>query len=140
MNDEKEPSPPNPQPLPYWHSTETPSAHGAVLTLALLGGLVTAAILMAIIGLLFIALTVSTESHQTGELWFGLPAGIALFIFALFAFLTLVKHFARKRFLPFALWRIPTRFFILGFLLGCGVIALLEGICFTGVSISGLNL
>jgi hypothetical protein len=136
----KEQPPRNPEPLPYWHSTETPPVHGVILALALLGGLVAAAILMAVIGALFIALTVSTQSHQTGDVWFALPAGIVLFGFAILSFVLLVKHFARKRFLPFALWRMPTRFFTLGFLIGCGVIALLEGICFTGISISGLNL
>jgi hypothetical protein len=124
---------PAPKPLEYYHSTEPAPPHPLVLALCLTAGLtVGGGTMIAVNGVClaaFFHLDNGTSSHL-------LAVGIVAFLISVAFFLNLGFKFHRDRTLPFDRRLRGGRFFLIGFIIGCGLCFLLEGICF---SIAGLN-
>lgn len=130
---ESEPPPTAAQPpLEYWHSNEkaTPTA---LLVLALIGGLGVSFFVVLVAGVMCAIPSMGRVNGQAA--WAGMVA-LVWFATAAATMVRAVGKARRRHMMPPALWRMPGRFFVLGFLIGCGVAALLEGICYSVAALS----
>jgi hypothetical protein len=118
---EQPPQPPN-KPLDYYHST-TPATHPVVLSLSTLGGVIIGIIAMcgaiSVVGL-------GVLSGSIGWMIGAIVLGIAIIA-------GLIRMIVRNRGLPPERRRTAARFFTIGFLIGCGLGCLLEGLCFAAL-------
>jgi hypothetical protein len=128
MDEEKKPSPPETPPLGYWHPGErAPSS--VRLAFSFIGGFVAS---FATVGLLGFTCDFGVfdngraqQQKMLGRTVFA--TWIGCLIASIIWFFIFRKH---QRELPLDLRRHPNRYFQLGMLIGLGVAALLEGICF----------
>jgi hypothetical protein len=137
MNDDslKPPhAPSSSEPLEYWHATEAPPPHQLLLGICLnLGLAVSAAIVSFAGGFAFMSSDLFENSHPSHD---APRVFKAIFVAVSVACVCGVIKSARGgRSLPINKRRTAGRFFMLGFLIGCGLACLLEGICFGAASV-----
>jgi hypothetical protein len=131
MTEPQPPTPPQP-PLEYWHATGPEPLHPVLLALCATAGAMFGGLLVCLAGGCGIA-----------ALDGGSPPHLLIWIIALIPWavgisciMGFVKKLRRDGVLSLEDRRRGMRFFGLGFLMACGVMCLLEGICFTAGAIS----
>jgi hypothetical protein len=132
MKEKDEPSPSNPYLLGYWHSTVN-ARSPVILAFAFIGGFAVSAIVMFIFGVGCVLSTLDPGPHED-ERYFPLVLFGSLLGCLLVSINWFFKFRSAQRKLPLDLRRQPSRYFQLGLLIGLGVAALLEGICFGAAS------
>jgi len=132
------PRPPDPtdppRPLEYFHSSEPLPPHQLLLGICLILGLaVSAAIVLFAGGFAFMSSDLFENphpSHAAPRVFTAIFIGVsAACVFGV------IKSARGGRSLPINKRRTAGRFFMLGFLIGCGLACLLEGICFGAASV-----
>jgi hypothetical protein len=134
MSQDKEPLPPDRRPLGYWHSSDRASSRFS-LGLSLCVGIFTSVVIAFLFGGMCAFGSLASGSSVKGK---ALARGVAgtwagCFIAAVFL---LLKYRNDGLDLSFEERRQPARYFQLGILIGFGLAALLEGICFGAASAS----
>jgi hypothetical protein len=123
------PIPDPPKPLEYFHSTEQAPLHPLLLMLCALAGFIVGGGVMIAVGGGCLAGVLNMGNGGQDKLRF---AGVAAIFGAVGIFIALAFKFRRDRALTFVHRQRGGRFFFIGFIIGCGVCCLLEGICFSG--------
>jgi hypothetical protein len=131
MTDPPPPTPPQ-QPLEYWHATGQEPLHPVLLGLCTIAGAMFGALLVCLSGGCAIAAVEGTRPpHVLFWIIALIPWAVGIACIVGFA-----KKLRRDGMLSLEDRRRGMRFFGLGFLISCGVMCLLEGICFTAGAIS----
>ncbi len=136
-NLENSPKPTEPEPLAYWNPKDHPPTPTPILGLMFIGGLLTSLVGVFVIGgtCLFAPMN---SIHSPSPLFALIAGGISLLWFAwmIFCIIWATRKVRQGRTLSLEWRRQPRRFFIIGLLIGCGVAALIEGICFGAAAMS----
>jgi hypothetical protein len=125
------------RPLEYWHSTEPAPTPSVLLALALFGGMAVGGFFTFVAGVLCIGGVASAApgpNRSVGRVLLGTIA-LGLIAAAVTCFSQAFRKRQRERNFAPLFWRRPGRFFVLGALIGCGLTALLAGVCFGIVAI-----
>jgi hypothetical protein len=117
-----------PTPLEYFHSSEPGPLHPVLLTLCTIAGSVVGGGAMAALGGGCLA---AVLNQNNGGHWKLRIAGAAAILGSLAIFAAESFIFRRDRGLALEQRRRGGRFFFIGFIIGCGICCLLEGLCFS---------
>lgn len=124
-----DPSKPPHEPLQYYQPPENRTGQVMGRILGLLGGFVVAGVIMGVGGTALFAVVLGRAGKP------GSTAGIVIGAVGAIGFAVLaVWHVRRGQSLSIEQRTRGMRFFVLGILIGCGILILLQGLCFSAIA------